>query len=60
MKGMGKGIKSFKEGMKGMEEEINQPVKPSDYKEADKEKPAESKPELNQYLNPFPFIFLSF
>jgi sec-independent protein translocase protein TatA len=40
MKGMGKGIKNFKEGMKGMEDEINQPGKP----ETDKEKPAESKP----------------
>jgi sec-independent protein translocase protein TatA len=40
MKGMGKGIKNFKEGMKGMEDEINQPVKP----DTDKEKPAESKP----------------
>ena len=40
MKGMGKGIKNFKEGMKGMEDEINQPIKP----DTDKEKPAESKP----------------
>jgi sec-independent protein translocase protein TatA len=44
MKGMGKGIKNFKEGMKGMEDEINQPAKPSDYKETDRDKPAESKP----------------
>lgn len=44
MKGMGKGIKSFKEGMKGMEDEINQPGKPNDYKEPEKEKPADSKP----------------
>ena len=44
MKGMGKGIKNFKEGMKGMEDEINQPGKPSDYKEMDKEKSAETKP----------------
>jgi sec-independent protein translocase protein TatA len=49
MKGMGKGIKSFKEGMKGMEDEINQPpnqpsTKPSDYKEPERDKPAESKP----------------
>ena len=44
MKGMGKGIKNFKEGMNGMEEEINQPVKPAEYKETDKDKPVESKP----------------
>lgn len=44
MKGMGKGIKNFKEGMKGVEDEINQTDKPSDYKETNKDKPAESKP----------------
>ena len=44
MRGMGKGIKSFKEGMKGMEDEINQPAKPPDYKEPEREKPVESKP----------------
>lgn len=44
MKGIGKGIKSFKEGMKGMEDEINQPGKPTDYKEPEREKPVESKP----------------
>lgn len=44
MKGIGKGIKSFKEGMKGMEDEINQPGKPADYKEPEREKPVESKP----------------
>ncbi len=44
MKGMGKGVKSFKEGMKGMEDEINQPANPTDYKETEREKPAETKP----------------
>ena len=44
MKGMGKGIKNFKEGMKGVEDEINQTGKPSEYKETEKDKPAESKP----------------
>ena len=44
MRGMGKGIKTFKEGMKGMEDEINQPNKPPDYKEPEREKPVESKP----------------
>ena len=45
MKGMGKGIKSFKEGMQGFEDEINQPPsKPPDYKEPEREKPVESKP----------------
>lgn len=44
MRGMGKGIKNFKEGMKGMEDEINQPGKPPDYKEPEREKPVESKP----------------
>ena len=43
MKGMGKGIKNFKEGMKGMEDDINEPAKPSGYKEPDKEKTVESK-----------------
>jgi sec-independent protein translocase protein TatA len=44
MKGMGKGVKSFKEGMKGMEDEINQTGKPTDYKETERDKPSESKP----------------
>jgi sec-independent protein translocase protein TatA len=44
MRGMGKGIKNFKEGMKGMEDEISQPEKPAGYKEPEKEKTAESKP----------------
>jgi sec-independent protein translocase protein TatA len=43
MRGMGKGIKNFKEGMKGMEDEINQPEKPAGYKESDKESTAGSK-----------------
>jgi sec-independent protein translocase protein TatA len=38
MKGMGKGIKSFKEGMKGMEDEINKPA--PDKKEPEKGTPA--------------------
>ena len=45
MKGMGKGIKSFKEGMSGMEDEINKPNnRPPDYKEPEREKPVETKP----------------
>ena len=43
MRGMGKGINNFKEGMKGMEDDINQPEKPAGYKEPDKEKTVESK-----------------
>jgi sec-independent protein translocase protein TatA len=39
MKGMGKGIKSFKEGMKGMEDEINKPA--PDKKEPEKGTPAQ-------------------
>jgi sec-independent protein translocase protein TatA len=42
MRGMGKGIKSFKEGMKGMEDEINNPGQPK--KEPEKDKPADQKP----------------
>jgi sec-independent protein translocase protein TatA len=42
MRGMGKGIKSFKEGMKGMEDEINNPNQSK--KEPEKEKPADQKP----------------
>jgi sec-independent protein translocase protein TatA len=42
MKGMGKGVRSFKEGMKGMEEEINNPT--PDKKDPEKDKPADQKP----------------
>jgi sec-independent protein translocase protein TatA len=42
MKGMGKGIKSFKEGMKGMEDEINNPGQPA--KEPEKPKSSDQKP----------------
>jgi sec-independent protein translocase protein TatA len=42
MKGMGKGVRSFKEGMKGMEDEINNPE--PDKKEPEKDKPADQKP----------------
>ena len=38
MKSMGKGVKSFKEGMKDVEKEINAPDEPSkEYKETDSE-----------------------
>ena len=41
MKSMGKGVKSFKEGMKEVEKEINAPDEPA--KEAPKESELESK-----------------
>jgi sec-independent protein translocase protein TatA len=44
MRGMGKGIKSFKEGMKGMEDEINQPAKPNESKGTEKDTLSEPKP----------------
>ena len=40
MRGLGKGVKNFKEGVKGMEDDINQPEKPAGYKDPEKEKPA--------------------
>ena len=41
MRGMGKGVKSFKEGMNNMEDEINKA--PQTPKDPDKEKPADQK-----------------
>ena len=43
MRGIGKGVKSFKEGMAGMEEEMNKSDKPEPPKEMNKEqdKPVE-------------------
>jgi sec-independent protein translocase protein TatA len=41
MRGMGKGVKNFKEGMSSMEDEINTPPPPK--KEAEKDKPADQK-----------------
>jgi sec-independent protein translocase protein TatA len=37
MRGIGKGVKSFKEGMSGLEDELNKPPKPDSTKEAEKE-----------------------
>lgn len=41
MKGIGKGVKSFKEGMAGLEDEINKPNKTEPEKEPEKDKPSE-------------------
>lgn len=41
MKGLGKGVKSFKEGMAGLEDEINKPNPPDPSKEPEKDKPPE-------------------
>ena len=41
MKGMGKGVRNFKEGMNSMEDEINAP--PQTKKEPEKDKPADQK-----------------
>lgn len=41
MQGIGKGVKSFKDGMEGMEEEIKNAPKPDATKEPEKEKPPE-------------------
>jgi sec-independent protein translocase protein TatA len=41
MKGLGKGVKSFKEGMAGLEDEINKPHQPDPPKEPEKDKPPE-------------------
>jgi sec-independent protein translocase protein TatA len=41
MRGMGKGVKNFKEGMNTMEDEINSP--PPAKKEAEKDRPADQK-----------------
>lgn len=43
MKSMGKGVKSFKEGMKEVEKEINAPVDETTAKEPSKESEPESK-----------------
>ena len=40
MKGIGKGVKSFKDGVKGLEDDVNEP----DHKEKDKDKPKEPTP----------------
>jgi len=40
MKGIGKGVKSFKDGMKGIEDELNEPEKKEKEKEKEKEPPA--------------------
>lgn len=42
MKGIGKGVKSFKEGMAGLEDEINKPNKTEPAKEPEKDKPSEN------------------
>ena len=41
MRGMGKGVKNFKEGMNNMEDEINAPPPPK--KEPEKDKPQDQK-----------------
>ena len=41
MKGIGKGVRNFKEGMNSMEDEINAP--PQTKKEPEKDKPADQK-----------------
>jgi sec-independent protein translocase protein TatA len=41
MKGLGKGVKSFKEGMAGLEDEINKPTTPDPSKQPEKDKPPE-------------------
>ena len=44
MKGLGKGVKSFKEGMNGIEEELNKPVEKenSEKKAAEKDEKSEN------------------
>ena len=41
MKGLWKGVKSFKEGMAGLEDEINKPTTPDPSKQPEKDKPPE-------------------
>ena len=41
MSSLGKGVKSFKEGMDGLDEEIKNPKKPDPVKEPDKDPPPE-------------------
>ena len=41
MRGMGKGVKNFKEGMSSMEDEINKPPEPK--KDTEKDKPSDQK-----------------
>jgi sec-independent protein translocase protein TatA len=41
MKSLGKGIKSFKDGMDGIEQEIKDTKQPDTVKEAEKDKPSE-------------------
>ncbi len=41
MRGIGKGVKSFKEGVSGLEDEINKPGKTDSTKETDHNKPQE-------------------
>ncbi len=41
MRGIGKGVKSFKDGMSGLEDEINKPSNAEPRKEGEKDKPQE-------------------
>jgi sec-independent protein translocase protein TatA len=41
MKGIGKGVKSFKEGMSGLEDELNKPPKQEPPKDPEKDKTTE-------------------
>ena len=41
MKGIGKGVKSFKDGMAGLEDDLNKPNNPDPAKEPEKDKPPE-------------------
>jgi sec-independent protein translocase protein TatA len=41
MRSLGKGVKSFKDGINGLEQEIKDPPKPDPEKESDKNKPSD-------------------
>jgi len=41
MKGLGKGVKSFKDGMEGLEDDIKNPSKPDPPKAPEQDKPPE-------------------
>jgi sec-independent protein translocase protein TatA len=41
MKGLGKGVKSFKDGMEGLEDKIKNPPKPDPAKEPEKDEPTD-------------------
>jgi sec-independent protein translocase protein TatA len=41
MKGLGKGVKSFKDGMEGIDNELKNPLKQEPAKEPEKDKPPE-------------------